>query len=156
MSALCAQGWERVRTVLLRNIASRFKSPPTPAFPFATQSCQCSHSRALSLRLEVGASVCIFHRGRCVVDVAGGSFSSDAREREYDGSTLQACSRIHQDAKFQPFSTDSEPSPGCVQQHQGHHCNMRWHVRRPRTFAGATPPSRNVQLRYIVNHRAVS
>jgi hypothetical protein len=41
-------------------------------------------------RLEVGASVCIFHRGRCVLDIAGGSFSNSiASDAKYDERSLQ-------------------------------------------------------------------
>ncbi len=41
-------------------------------------------------RLEVGASVCIFHRGRCVLDIAGGSFSNTIiSDAKYDERSLQ-------------------------------------------------------------------
>jgi CubicO group peptidase (beta-lactamase class C family) len=36
---------------------------------------------------DTGASVAVYHRGACVVDIAGGSFTPDGGE--YDGSTLQ-------------------------------------------------------------------
>ena len=37
---------------------------------------------------DVGASVAVYHRGRCVVDVAGGAFD-EGGERPYDADTLQ-------------------------------------------------------------------
>lgn len=38
---------------------------------------------------DVGASVAVYHRGECVVDVAGGSFGADDDGRAYDRDTLQ-------------------------------------------------------------------
>ncbi len=46
-------------------------------------------SHAMWRRLEVGASVCIFHRGRCVLDIAGGSFSNAVSDAKYDERSLQ-------------------------------------------------------------------
>ena len=85
MAGVCAQGWERVRAVFSRNISSR---------------------------LEVGASVCIYHRGRCVINLAGGSFNNAGSEPKYDENTLQ----VRNNANIQRIAPNTHGS-GCVQLH---------------------------------------
>jgi hypothetical protein len=90
MSGVCAQGWERVRAVFTRNIRSRSSFSRTAARLFAKCLQHIStFNGSLAFRLEVGASVCIFHRGRCVLNLTGGSFNNAGSEPEYDESTLQ-------------------------------------------------------------------
>jgi CubicO group peptidase (beta-lactamase class C family) len=61
ISGLVANGWEDVRSAFAHNLAE-------------TE--------------EVGAGVAVYHRGRKVVDLTGGSFD-ESRTRPYDESTLQ-------------------------------------------------------------------
>ena len=55
----------------------------------ATGSLRSLTRTALLFRLEVGASLCIFHCGRCVLNVTGGGFNNVTSGPSYDGSTLQ-------------------------------------------------------------------
>lgn len=45
--------------------------------------------RNTTSRLEVGASLCIFHGGRCVLNITGGSCSNVSNAPSYDDDTLQ-------------------------------------------------------------------
>src|SRR5688572_30242476 len=60
LDGVVATGWEGVADVLAANLESG---------------------------ADIGASVAVYHRGECVVDVAGGSFSRDGGT--YDRDTLQ-------------------------------------------------------------------
>lgn len=57
-----AQGWERIRTAFEQNFIDQ---------------------------LDVGASLCIYHRGTCVVDLCGGWKDTETKTEPYTSDTLQ-------------------------------------------------------------------
>ena len=57
-----AQGWERIRTAFEQNFIDQ---------------------------LDVGASLCIYHRGTCVVDLYGGWKDTETKKEPYTFDTLQ-------------------------------------------------------------------
>ena len=59
ITGTCASGWERVRDALSDNLATRD---------------------------EIGANVCVVHRGERVVDIAGG-WADRGRRRPDDGAS---------------------------------------------------------------------
>ena len=57
-----AQGWERIRTAFEQNFIEQ---------------------------LDIGASLCIYHRGICVVDLCGGWKDTETKTEPYTPETLQ-------------------------------------------------------------------
>jgi CubicO group peptidase (beta-lactamase class C family) len=57
-----AQGWENIRTVFEQNLIDG---------------------------LDIGASLCIYYRGKCVVDLCGGWKDAQKKEEPYTPDTLQ-------------------------------------------------------------------
>lgn len=62
VSGLCAASWESVRRLFCQNFIDQ---------------------------LDVGASLCVYHRGQCVVDLAGGRRTMEPVAQPYTHDTLQ-------------------------------------------------------------------
>lgn len=62
VSGYCAAAWEKIHHLFRENFREN---------------------------LDIGATLCIYHQGQCVVDLAGGWFDSENRARPYTHDTLQ-------------------------------------------------------------------
>ena len=62
VSGYCADSWEKIRHLFCQNFSEN---------------------------LDIGATLCIYHGGQCVVDLAGGWFDTENRVKPYTHDTLQ-------------------------------------------------------------------